>query len=300
MPTSIDEYRFQRKIVGSQPMAKLQPRLAARWPIPTNLVLRNNQQDYADTLYAAPPSGPKLRNLFEHKNVDEFAIDSWLRSFEGLVSADISFRDHHLVACCPHLLVFRPLYKAGAFSRGVKAEIAHWRLLASDRPAGAMRRAVFVHFRQDMAALRKAGSDSMSSSVRERLESKLTEAGLTTASARRTVRLAGRDDPGRSLLDTGLTSPAERRAVNRKWPKIRSAAILATAWEHLSSMPADQPNEAVEAQVAIWIVDDMAHLRREFPSIADFIKGRGPAPTSWKGLAPSLLEVAGIPPTLRT
>ncbi len=300
MPTSIDEYRFQRKKVRGRPMAKLQPRLTDRWPIPTALALIDKSPAYSDTLYVAPSSGPKLKNLFEHKNVDELAVDSWLRSFEGLVSADISFRDHHLVACCPHLMVFRPLYLAGTFSRGVEAEITHWHLLASDRPAGSARRGVFVHFLDDIAALRTAGIGSIEASVRRILESKLTEAGLTPTSARRVVRVASPDSPGRSLLDTGLMTPIERRMARKSWPKIRRGAILGAAWERLTSIMAGKSMEAVEMQVGIWIVADMVELRREYASIAAFLKGKRPGPTTWRKVGVSLLDADAIPSTLRT
>jgi hypothetical protein len=299
MPTSIDEYRFKRKKIRGRSIARLEPRLAERWPIPTQLPLTNEPSDYRDTLYAAPPSGPKLPNLFEHRNVDSLAADSWLRSFEGQVSADISFRDHHLVACCPHLLVFRPLYKAGTFSRGVRAEIAHWQLLASDRLSGATRQAVFVHFREDLTDLKAIAKDSIHRSVLQHLEVGLTEIGVARESARHIVRVVGRDDPGRSLLDTGPISPPERRTVNRQWPKVRRAALAVTAWEQLTSMVADDASGTIETQVAIWIVDDRAQLHRELPRVASFLRRTQLAPTKWKALAAGFLDVAGIPPTLR-
>jgi len=155
-----------------------------------------------------------------------------------------------------------------------------------------------VHFREDLTELKKTARDSIGRSVLQNLEAGLTEIGVARESARHIVRVVGRDDPGRSLLDTGPISPPERRTVNRQWPKVRKAALLATAREQLTSMATDNASAAIETQVAIWIVDDNARLHRELPRVSAFLRRTQTAPTRWKALAAGFLDIAGIPPTL--
>lgn len=275
MPTAIDEFRFRRH--PHDPISQLEPTLGPRWPIPT-------ESDYEDTLYLPPPGGPELENLIDPGGVATFNPDPWLRSFESQVKLEIAFRDHHLVANCAHLFVFRPLYDEGKFSRGVFAEIDHWNLLASEN-SGSHRRAVFIHFSADVGRMIELEGEDIVRRTFNNTERIWQERGWSPGNARRIREVveSGGALSSSSLLDAGFVSPPQQNQIESEWPEVRMGARIAALREKLTGVALP------ESQLGIWVLGGADEMRASYDEIAQFTKGESPPPTSWEETAEALL-----------
>jgi hypothetical protein len=274
MPTAIDELRFRR---GTQtPISKLEPELNARWPVPTDSV------NYEDTLYMIEEGGPEHENLIAPESNEDFDPDPLLRSFEGQVKSEIAFRDHHLVANCPHLLVFRPLYVDGSFSGGVSAEIEHWNLHAS-LDKGSDRRAVFLHFTDDVQAMISRDPDAVKARILEIAKQNLEGAGWSSAIAAEIVRNAEGGHSLTNILDAGVIPPGRQDEIQERWPELQHIAEVQAFREKLTGVGLPI------SQVGIWLVEDSQAMTGSLQEVASFLRLEGEPPSHWEQMIPQLV-----------
>jgi len=78
--------------------------------------------------------------------------DALLSSFEQAFHRHLSARDYGLVSLTGSILIFRPFFFRPKSSHGVSEELQYWELLAK---ADSKRRAVFVHFADDLKRWRE-------------------------------------------------------------------------------------------------------------------------------------------------
>jgi hypothetical protein len=288
MPTGIDELRFQPDAAKS-PLPILEP----RWPIPT-----------VETLYTLPDQinpEPEHTRMFlsNHKYLNE----NWgprLRPLINVIGAEVAFRDHHLVVATDGLLVFRPFYGDGKTSRGVAAEVEHWRSLAKSDPK---RRAAFVHFRKDVAlvlaevAKLPASAGGLDYQIFATLVAELESQGyIRPGMAQRIIQKLLLDSSFESLLDTGVVPPDVQSKLKSNLQTLVRQAELRIIGEQLTliSMP--------EVPSGIWVIDSDKELPSCMKGVADFLSSStAPPPTEWQeaGLA-SMQDVRTSPqPTVR-
>jgi hypothetical protein len=264
MPTAIDEYRLTYGTLSAK--EELRPRLPildSRWPLPAS--------DPADTLYFPPSEdAPEYTyRLMREEISNDGRWSVWLRSLESQIMAEVPFRDHHLVVCNKHILIYRPCYEEGKFSAGVKAEILHWAdLCAIDQT----RRAVFIHFDEDLCVVidRLSAKGEHKQNIRRRLVLILHGKGLSLENAERTAEaiLTG---PQHSLLDEGpdLTQVGERDDLCKR-------AQVAALGDELTSGQFDNP------AVAIWLLKDADELAQRMGDISQFLIGKVVRPNDWE------------------
>jgi hypothetical protein len=264
MPTAIDELRF-----ATAPAGEL-PRLDTRWPI------ASKRADFSDTLYkTSGQAEPELTYVLlpSKQQSDSTNWRPWLGALQNQIKTEIAFRDHHLVAANPGLLVLRPFYGNGMTSEGVGAEVDHWQALAKDpNPAAGDRRAVFIHFAEDVEAmLREAlriDSSSLDFQINAATVAILEREGFSRHGMAQTlVRRLSNDAGFDSLLDAGLIPLDLQTKLRERWPSITESAAVRVLQELLTliEMP---PNRA-----GIWIVRSETELRNEYPTIAKFLRG---------------------------
>jgi hypothetical protein len=283
MPTGIDELRFV--LVGERKV----PRLDVRWPI------ASQEDDFSDTLYVAGASDqPELAHILLAPDLQDDDRDwrPWLRSLENQISTEVPFRDHHLVAADPGLLVLRPYYGEGVASNGVAAEVDHWQTLAED-PTQVKRRAVFVHFTADIelmlrknVALKAANLEyQITAATAEVLERRgFSRRGM----ARALIRAMASNASLQSLLDAGLIPADLESKLRSDWGSIMEEA-QAAVMRGLLTLIELPPNRA-----SIWIVDSDAELQRSYGAIAEFLCGEAEPSTAWIEIAlPILGRVQG-------
>jgi len=268
MPTGIDELRFKPDTANS-PLPILEP----RWPIPI-----------VETLYTLPTqanANPEHTRLLLPN--DKYLIEDWgprLRPLINVIGTEVAFRDHHLVVATDGLLVFRPFYGNGKTSRGVAAEVEHWRSLAENEPK---RRAAFVHFRSDVALLlaevaklpAKAGG--LDYQIFAALVTELESQGYSRPGmAQRIIQKLLLDGSFESLLDTGVVPPDVQSELKANWQTLVRQAELRVIGEQLTliSMP--------EGRSGIWILDSDKDLVPGMKAIADFLSSIAPPPTEWQ------------------
>ena len=141
MPTGIDELRFV--LVGERKV----PRLDVRWPIASPGERLQRHTVCGRSIGPTRASAHSLKPLISKTMIE--TGDPGSGRLENQISTEVPFRDHHLVAADPGLLVLRPYYGEGVASNEVAAEVDHWQTLAED-PTQVKRRAVFVHFTADI------------------------------------------------------------------------------------------------------------------------------------------------------
>lgn len=283
MPTGIDELRFAQKAAGGAV-----PRLDTRWPI------ASDSEDFVDTLYVKDPGAdqPELTFMLleEGQQNDELDWRPWMSGLSNQIKAEVAFRDHHLVANSPGLLVLRPFYEVGTTSHGVAAEVDHWRLLTQDPELRQEnRRAVFIHFADDVAhmlrAVRKLKEFSLDHQILNSLALLIEDEGFSPKGMAKTVMRRLSDKEGfDSLLDAGLIPAHLQTELRAKLPALRATATARVLEEQLTLQP--MPPE----RAGIWIVESEDELEREYPHIAEFLRGSSSAPNGWIQRAQSILQ----------
>ncbi len=280
MPTGIDELRFQLD-AASSPLPILEP----RWPIPT-----------IETLYTLPeqtnPDPEHARLLLSN---DKYLAENWgprLRALINVIGTEVAFRDHHLVVATDGLLVYRPFYGNGKTSRGVAAEVEHWRSLTENGPR---RRAAFIHFRKDVAlvlsevAKLPAKAGGLDYQIFAALVAELESQGYSRPGmAQRIIQKLFLDSSFESLLDTGVVPSDVQSKLKSNWESLVRRAQLRVIGEQLTliSMP--------EGRSGIWILDSDKDLVPSMKAIADFLSSIAPPPTEWQ--APGLDAMQAIRP----
>jgi hypothetical protein len=275
MPTAIDEFRF---VPGPANDSKLRPRLPIlepRWPFPST--------DRGEVLYASPmQDAPEYTyTLMPQEFAQRPHWDAWLRTLESQIKAEVPFRDHHLVVCNRHILIYRPCYQVGYFSEGVEAEVKHWSDL---RQLDGGRRAVFIHFDEDLEALVAHLNSGVSYDglVNQQLVGILEAMGLSGATAGPLARkiLTG---SGESLLDAG----ADMAQVQGEQEKLRRQAHIETLGNELTGRQLGSPG------VAVWLLNNSDELFSSMPIIGEYLRGDREAPTDWQSKCLHLLQADG-------
>lgn len=270
MPTAIDEYRIDRTPI--EPMAVLIERLSARWPLPLT---------QAELLYE-PPVGTDAPEFLEvlslgidqreaSEGSPQPSYDLLLRGLENQIKSEVPFRDHLLVAWNLDLLVFRPLYQSGAFSDGVGAEIKHWWTAVL---SGEDRRAVFIHFHDDLEALaetlgiigglKMGNRETVFPALASNIAVSLNQAGVDPAHAWEPMVTP-------SLLDKG-----ELNKLQENDRRLRMKAIEDAANKYLRNSLTQTGGEKHES-VLIVFAEDSDDLRNQYAAISLFLRtGRRP------------------------
>jgi hypothetical protein len=222
-----------------------------------------------ENLYSSPSAeGPEFTTLLMPGDLSASPRwDVWLRSLESQVSTEVPFRDHHLVVCNKHILIYRPCYEAGVFSDGVGAEIDHWKDLWTVNPD---RRAVFVHFEADLSVMMP--HLNYDDQVKRRLGALLRSKGLADEEARRLAD-AILEGGGESLLSGGVDRG--RIAVEEERGMLAQARVDVFG-NALTAGGVDNP------AVAVWLVDDYEGVIQAIPEIASFLQGAGERPDGWR------------------
>jgi len=283
MPTGIDELRFA---VGSGTQL---PRLEMRWPI------ASGQADFSDTMYTSEfAEQPELANVLLDADLQDDARDwrPWLRSLENQIMTEVAFRDHHLVAASPGLLVLRPFYGTGEASHGVAAEVDHWRSLTADPdPNQRQRRGVFIHFSDDVEAmLRKTTAFETADLEYQVTAAKaliLEQRGFShRGMAKVLIRTLSSGSALDSLLDAGLIPVDLHSRLRSDWPAISQEAQVLVLRELLTLI------EMPEDLTGIWVVDSESELQKAYPAIAAFLRGKAKPPVDW--IKPALAALARV------
>lgn len=142
MPSAIDEYRIQP---GAGSRFSRSPLLDPRWPAQdsdSGPVIVEPSHVSSDRSILLPDLPPDLPDVLDG------VVGGLSRTLEDAIRSEIPFRDHLLVSSCTHLIVFRPLYHDGTFSRSVSREIRYWAQLADHQKYE--RRAAFLHSPDDV------------------------------------------------------------------------------------------------------------------------------------------------------
>ena len=279
MPTGIDEFRL---VVSD---GRTVPRLDTRWPI------ASTESDFSDTMYVTSvPDQPELGDVLLAADFQDDSRDwrPWLRSLENQIMTEVAFRDHHLVAANPGLLVFRPYYGTGESSHGVAAEVDHWRTLTED-PTQTQRRAAFVHFSEDVGAMLRVamtleaanlGYQTTAATAATLEQRGFSRRGMAQALIHSMATGSSLD----SLLDAGLIPVDLHSKLRTEWQSITGEAEIRVLRELLTLI------EMPEDRAGIWVVDSEAKLRTVYRDIARFLQGES---------LPSLDWTAGASETLR-
>ncbi len=283
MPTGIDELRF-----AQTPTGRAVPRLDTRWPI------ASESADFIDTLYVRDPTAdqPELTYVLleESKQDDALEWRPWMTGLRNQIVAEVAFRDHHLVANSPGLLVLRPFYHEGTTSHGVAAEVDHWKLLAQDPELRVQnRRAAFVHFADDVAhmlrAVRQLKEFSLDHQILNSLALLIEAEGFSPEGMAKTVMRRLSDKEGfDSLLDAGLIPAHLQAQLRDRLPELRATATARVLEEQLTLIPMP------EDRAGVWIVQTDDELEHEYPQIAAFLRGSTSPPSAWIGRAQSILQ----------
>ncbi len=285
MPTAIDELRFERRRADRRYL----PQLATRWPIPSK------SQSHSDTLYVVSEGDldqPELTNILLPKKMQNKALDwtPWLGSLVNQIETEIPFRDHHLVAANPGLLVLRPFYETGESSRGVAAEVEHWLALV-EGGENTRRRAVFVHFEADVTKLLEkisAGQGGLEYQVHRAMVAILEERGYSRPGmAEPLIQKLTKDSSFDNLLDAGLIASDHQSKLRSQWPAIEEEAGLRVLERQLTL------GEMPTGAAGIWLVESEDELRKAYPQIASFLrKPTTTASAAWKTIGLKILRDA--------
>lgn len=281
MPTGIDELRI-KKVRTQQKFLARRPLLETRWPLPADVkfdlytasttngdinherIMWFKTWDFPNRAAIDLPDPPSER-LLER-------ADSLVRSLEKQIELQISTRDHLFVSWTDALLVYRPFYAKGAWSGGVRAEIDHWKMLAK---AEVSRRAVFIHFEEDVKnLLQYLSSDERKPQMLQEIRQEvikiyMRQFGLNERLANDVLdhikagaprdRLDAGPAPGKDIQLMADSASEIQKIAEAHWLKMRLTAYEIGA-------------EVSEGQVALCLVLNSDHLKREFPNLCNFIK----------------------------
>ena len=289
MPTAIDEYRIERKRPArnvARPSFR-RPRLTARWPLPvaTDRTLYVPPGQAADFHHRGLLS-PKRWDFDEQRfrgthpsNVWYKLVDPLLSSFEHRIEWQVSSRDHLLVSWCDDILVFRPFFREGAWSDGVRAEIVHWMLHAREDQN---RRMGLVHFQEDIDAMlayinkRSELAAEMSAGVSNEVDRIISEdTGLAEDLAAKVVNFIEQGKPA-GMLDQATVTPDAVQSIESNLAEFWETARANWLRRKLSGIDlGHEPTESFEARIGVWVVENAAGLEQVVKQAAAFfVSGR--------------------------
>jgi hypothetical protein len=131
MPTAIDELRFAPLLESADRLTERSLVLGPRWPLMANgndLILNEALDADGSPARVTYDAAQRSEILLESASpIDRLAFSGELvRFLEGLMFAEIPYRDHLIVANTDAFLVHRPRADRARTSSGVKQEVAHW------------------------------------------------------------------------------------------------------------------------------------------------------------------------------
>jgi hypothetical protein len=297
MPTAIDELRIEGEerrdlpvqesswgLLGRRRLATLDD----RWPLPGPIEellyspISNEPQN-------AAPNHNSILSL-EYWNAENGALDAYVHEpsellaervdvilsvLEQQIQFQISSRDHFFVAVTRGLIVFRPLFDEGEYSRGVQAEIWHWSLIG----VAESKRIIFVHFQKDVDAqkLYYEKDEARRQDKVDRLRAILTELitkkyGLGRPMVRSFLSDIERHSKA-DILDQGLIPPSTRSKLTKDLPQMQNEVEAIWTGEQLRFESAwHSQSEALKHLAKHIVVEDAADLKRHYSEIAEFLK----------------------------
>lgn len=296
MPTAIDESRFDFDTELKSWTGKLLP----RWPL---LPKRN--------MLFVPPNGtddsehtdvlmPKVWNYnkkqlepLKKKNVKilKAKIGQEIEDLAEQIQFQIALRDHLLVSHCEGLLVYRPFWGGRPkFSRGVAAEVEHWKLLATSD-----KRAAFVHVEEDIADNFQDGRwiQSLRNEIQNQISTRY-RVNSDIASELIDARLGA--GTGGGVLSSG-THPDLARDIDGDWESLVVSAKTEILRLFLTA------NTYSSTFAGIFLFKDESDFRNSFSKIVDFLSRGLPVTNGWEqrviDLFPSELSAALFPRVAR-
>lgn len=276
MPTAIDERRVRVAIRGG--ILCRTPSLDRRWP------LQGVESNCGDLLYSLPSgtADPEHMDILRLKtwngdqlveSVDstpglELRTDAQLKGLEEQIHAALAARDYQLVRLTKGIVVFRPFLLGDASAHGVGEEVQLWEQLATGKED---RRAVFIHFREDITRWLESPE---SAPQRQRMEFEILEktTALISAATGISKRSVNRALTEASFLASAAVTPRERRNIlNNKTRASQQAReeVMDTALT-LGVLA----KRGINPQKQVWIVrvHEMREVEMSIPDIIQFLR----------------------------
>lgn len=291
MPSAIDEYRIEKK-QGRRALPNRRPNLEARWPLPST---------FDSILYTLPRETKNINHesllnlkrwdfdagrFFDLENIPESLYeksDIFLRSFERQIELQISSRDHLFVSWTKGILIFRPLFKEGVWSSGVKAETSHWELIARSEKD---KRAAFLHLDEDVKVMLKyhAADDKRAEVMRHEKKDELTEIirskfDLSDSNAQFAINFI-EEYQHSELLDQGRIPPKRLSEISNYYSEAIMKADKNWLFKKLGGY--DIISEEIgENQIGVWVIPDYGEFTNEIVQISDFFKNGTLPSNNW-------------------
>jgi hypothetical protein len=241
MPTGIDELRFHLQ------EGRYTGYLKDRWPLIDN---------ETELLYA------------------------FLQVLVREIESQIAWRDLLFIYHTEGLMVFRPFYARepkATFSGGVDAEVGLWEDLSQ---LGSKKRAVFIHFEEDVKLMFEA--------KRERIWKEFVYAVWDLLHKKYNIK--DRDIVENMVQNRGDISEVEK-ILNRSNITQRDKEVLRSEfleiWHQgkiylLKKYLISAVNVKEEKLIGIWILKDFEQLKKESVNIANFLRNGGQSGNNWE------------------
>ena len=292
MPTAIDELRFERKYARNK--FSWSGLLEPRWPL---------LSAFANLMYALPAEDDppnygqlllpkfwdfpkdKLRKLplASIKSVQK-EIAEEVDDLSEQIRFQIAIRDHLLVSHAEGLLVYRPYWGGRSrFSRGVKAEVDHWALIASEH-----NRAAFVHCKDDIegmiSSLRNETSEGqLVADLSNEIENQICQRfGTDRATAKQLLRNVLGSNTSRGILSGGAFPDLLTR-LRGDWDQIVNESRHVVLRGHLTGSFG-----AILAHAGIFVFKNEHDLDSSMPMIKEFFKNGKPDTNGWETFSKDL------------
>ena len=285
MPTGIDELRFHLQ------EGRYTGYLKDRWPLIDNEteLLYSPSGEAADFHYKAlllPKYwDPENRKLFPLE-IDEWSatlkseVNAFLQVLVREIESQIAWRDLLFIYHTEGLMVFRPFYARepkATFSGGVDAEVGLWEDLSQ---LGSKKRAVFIHFEEDVKLMFEA--------KRERIWKEFVYAVWDLLHKKYNIK--DRDIVENMVQNRGDISEVEK-ILNRSNITQRDKEVLRSEfleiWHQgkiylLKKYLISAVNVKEEKLIGIWILKDFEQLKKESVNIANFLRNGGQSGNNWE------------------
>lgn len=285
MPTGIDELRFHLQ------EGRYTGYLKDRWPLIDNEteLLYSPSGEAADFHYKAlllPKYwDPENRKLFPLE-IDEWSatlkseVNAFLQVLVREIESQIAWRDLLFIYHTEGLMVFRPFYARepkATFSGGVDADVGLWEDLSQ---LGSKKRAVFIHFEEDVKLMFEA--------KRERIWKEFVYAVWDLLHKKYNIK--DRDIVENMVQNRGDISEVEK-ILNRSNITQRDKEVLRSEfleiWHQgkiylLKKYLISAVNVKEEKLIGIWILKDFEQLKKESVNIANFLRNGGQSGNNWE------------------
>jgi hypothetical protein len=284
MPTAIDELRFGTAKRRGNLISSYTGYLRERWPL--------IEEDETQLLYCRPVGAESIdyKNLIRPKywEVKEKSLaeydgvsnnirivnDTFIRTLTQEIENQVSARDHLFVSHVDGLLIFRPLCLGRSeFSSGVEAEIDHW---DSQVHSGILKRAVFVHFYEDVDSILRSKKRNKIHDEFEDIQIKIIKEDYPSIDEEIVKELIVGNDR-ETTLSKGKIPPNVKTNIIKRLPDIKKEARIRLLRIYLTSLSSVTPDSA-----GIWILENYQHFEENLPFIIDFLRKGLPTGNNWE------------------